>query len=88
MTLIKVSSLLGLPLYRRGQKSLPKFHRPSNAKIAKQFESQFPKLNLLTIKDFGGWDKAQATHLRIKGTFDQIYSPKIIVCMNPIGGRV
>jgi sulfate/thiosulfate-binding protein len=60
-----------------GQKIVAKnFYRPSNAKIAKQFESQFPKLNLINIKDFGGWDKAQATHFADKGTFDQIYSPK------------
>lgn len=60
-----------------GQKIVAKnFYRPSNPKIAQQFESQFPKLNLITIKDFGGWDKAQATHFADKGTFDQIYSPK------------
>ncbi|QGQ94107.1 sulfate ABC transporter substrate-binding protein [Paenibacillus psychroresistens] len=60
-----------------GQKIVAKnFYRPSNPKIAKQFESQFPTLNLINIKDFGGWDKAQATHFADKGTFDQIYSPK------------
>ncbi|MBB6675159.1 sulfate ABC transporter substrate-binding protein [Cohnella nanjingensis] len=52
------------------------FYRPINPKIAKEFEKQFPKLNLVTIKDFGGWDKAQATHFADGGTFDQIYLKK------------
>ena len=35
-----------------------------------------PKLTLFTIEDdFGGWDKAQATHFADGATFDQIYKP-------------
>ena len=35
----------------------------------------FPKLDLITIEDFGGWTKAQATHFADGGTFDQLYKP-------------
>ncbi|HTB71932.1 MAG TPA: sulfate ABC transporter substrate-binding protein [Polyangiaceae bacterium] len=36
----------------------------------------FAKLTLFTIEDeFGGWDKAQATHFADGATFDQIYKP-------------
>jgi sulfate transport system substrate-binding protein len=52
------------------------FYRPINKKVAKEFESSFPTLNLITINDFGGWDKAQATHFGDNGTFDQIYLKK------------
>lgn len=30
-------------------------------------------VNLATIDDFGGWDKAQETHFADGGVFDQIY---------------
>jgi sulfate transport system substrate-binding protein len=60
-----------------GQRIIAKnFYRPINTKVAKEYEKQFPKLNLVTIKDFGGWDKAQATHFADGGTFDKIYSAK------------
>jgi len=52
------------------------FYRPINAKVAKEFEKSFPKLNLISIADFGGWDKAQTTHFADNGTFDQIYAKK------------
>ena len=35
----------------------------------------FPKLNLVTIADFGGWAKAQKTHFADGGVFDRIYAP-------------
>ncbi|MFD2612191.1 sulfate ABC transporter substrate-binding protein [Paenibacillus gansuensis] len=50
------------------------FYRPTNEKVAKNFASQFKQLNLITIKDFGGWEKAQKTHFEDGGTFDQIYN--------------
>ena len=35
----------------------------------------FPKIGtLVTIADFGGWTKAQATHFADGGTFDKIYA--------------
>ncbi|MDF2723365.1 MAG: sulfate transporter [Paenibacillus sp.] len=52
------------------------FYRPRNETVAKKYEKQFPKINMLSIdKDFGGWAKAQKTHFADGGTFDQIYKP-------------
>jgi sulfate/thiosulfate-binding protein len=50
------------------------YYRPIDQAIAAKYASQFPKLNLVTIKDFGGWAKAQKEHFADGGTFDQIYS--------------
>ncbi|MFC5530343.1 sulfate ABC transporter substrate-binding protein [Cohnella yongneupensis] len=52
------------------------FYRPINAKVAKEFEKNFPKLNLITIDKFGGWDKAQTKFFADNGVFDQIYIKK------------
>ena len=36
------------------------FYRPRNQKVAAEFATQFPKLNLVTVdSDFGGWKTAQ-----------------------------
>jgi sulfate transport system substrate-binding protein len=50
------------------------YYRPRDEAIAKQHEASFPKLQLITIDDFGGWRKAQATHFNDKGVFDSIYT--------------
>jgi sulfate/thiosulfate transport system substrate-binding protein len=50
------------------------FYRPTDAKVAKKYEKQFPKVTLFTIDQaFGGWQKASKTHFQDGGTFDQIY---------------
>ncbi len=50
------------------------YYRPTLESVAKKYEKQFPKLNLVTIDgEFGGWTKAQKTHFSDGGTFDQIY---------------
>jgi sulfate/thiosulfate transport system substrate-binding protein len=50
------------------------YYRPTLASVAKKYESQFPKVNLVKIdEEFGGWAKAQKTHFSDGGTFDQIY---------------
>lgn len=50
------------------------YYRPSNEEILKEYENVFDlDVNLVTIKDFGGWDKAQETHFADGGVFDQIY---------------
>ncbi|MDS9467601.1 sulfate ABC transporter substrate-binding protein [Paracoccus sp. MBLB3053] len=36
--------------------------------------ARFPKLDLVTIADFGGWQKAQPEHFGDGGVFDQIYA--------------
>jgi sulfate/thiosulfate-binding protein len=49
------------------------YYRPRNPDVAKKHQELFPKLELVTIKDFGGWTKAQKEHFGDGGVFDQIY---------------
>jgi sulfate transport system substrate-binding protein len=50
------------------------YYRPRNAEVASKHQELFPKLQLVTIKDFGGWAKAQKDHFGDNGVFDQIYA--------------
>jgi sulfate/thiosulfate-binding protein len=50
------------------------YYRPRDPEIAAKYATVFPKLQLVTIADFGGWSKAQATHFADGGTFDKIYA--------------
>ena len=53
------------------------YYRPSNAKVAAEYATQFPSSKLITIDAvFGGWAKAQKTHFDDGGTFDQISNPQ------------
>ncbi len=53
------------------------YYRPTLDKVAKKYDAQFPKLNLLTIDEVaGGWSTAQKTHFADGGIFDQIYQAK------------
>jgi sulfate transport system substrate-binding protein len=52
------------------------FYRPIDPQVAAKYAQQFPKLQLVTIADFGGWAAAQKTHFADGGTFDQIYAPQ------------
>lgn len=50
------------------------YYRPTLESVAKKYESQFPKIKLVTIDaEFGGWAKAQKEHFSDGGTFDKIY---------------
>jgi sulfate/thiosulfate transport system substrate-binding protein len=49
------------------------FYRPRDAEVAATYAKNFPKLNLFTIDDFGGWSKAQPEHFADGGIFDKIY---------------
>jgi sulfate/thiosulfate transport system substrate-binding protein len=52
------------------------FYRPRDAKAAEKYKSQFAAVNTFTIDEvFGGWTKAQDTHFKDGGVFDQIYAP-------------
>jgi sulfate/thiosulfate transport system substrate-binding protein len=52
------------------------FYRPRLEAVAKKYEAQFPKVNLITIDEvFGGWKKAHAAHFADGAIFDQIYQP-------------
>jgi len=50
------------------------YYRPTLESVAKKYEKQFLKVNLIKIDDvFGGWQKAQKTHFADGGVFDEIY---------------
>jgi sulfate transport system substrate-binding protein len=53
-----------------------RYFRPTSDDAAKKYDSQFPKLDLITIDHFGGWAKVQQDHFADGGIFDQIYQPK------------
>ena len=48
------------------------YYRPRDPEVAARHAGQFPQLEMLTIRDFGGWSQAQATHFADGGVFDQI----------------
>lgn len=50
------------------------YYRPRNPEVAAKHHELFPQLELVTIKDFGGWAKAQQDHFGDGGVFDQIYA--------------
>jgi sulfate/thiosulfate transport system substrate-binding protein len=50
------------------------YYRPRNAEVAAKHKELFPKLELVTIKNFGGWAKAQKEHFGDGGVFDQIFA--------------
>lgn len=52
------------------------YYRPTDAKVAKKYAKQFPKVKtFVTVDgDFGGWTKAQKEHFADGGVFDQIYT--------------
>ncbi|HEX5682576.1 MAG TPA: sulfate ABC transporter substrate-binding protein [Ideonella sp.] len=53
------------------------YYRPTDPKVAAQFDKLFPKINLFTIDEvFDGWAKAQKAHFADGGVFDSIYAKK------------
>ena len=51
------------------------YYRPRNPQVAAKYTNVFPKIpTLVTIADFGGWQKAQATYFGDGGVFDKIYA--------------
>jgi len=51
------------------------YYRPRDAAAAAKYSAKFPKIDLVTIEDFGGWRKAQKEHFNDGGVFDRIYKP-------------
>jgi sulfate/thiosulfate transport system substrate-binding protein len=51
------------------------YYRPRDAAVAAQYAERYPALNLTTVKDFGGWNTAQATYFADGGMFDRIFTP-------------
>jgi sulfate/thiosulfate-binding protein len=61
---------------KEGQEIIARnYYRPRDPEVAAKYADRFPKLNLATIADFGGWAKAQPEHFGEGGVFDQIYAP-------------
>ncbi|MGH8199628.1 MAG: sulfate ABC transporter substrate-binding protein [Steroidobacteraceae bacterium] len=50
------------------------FYRPRDPEVAAEFAKQYPKLELATISDFGGWASVQQKFFADGGVFDEIYS--------------
>jgi sulfate transport system substrate-binding protein len=49
------------------------YYRPRLPGVAAKYKNVFPRVQLLTIANFGGWAKAQAAHFNDGGQFDQIF---------------
>jgi len=52
------------------------YYRPRDPAVLAKHAATFPKIpTLVTIADFGGWTKTQATHFADGGVFDKIVAP-------------
>ena len=60
---------------KEGQEIIARnFYRPRDPEVAQQFLKQYPKIDLATIGDLGGWASVQRKFFADSGVFDQIYS--------------
>ena len=60
---------------KEGQEIIARnFFRPRDQQVAAEFSKQYPKIDLATIGDFGGWASVQQKFFAEGGVFDQIYS--------------
>jgi len=48
------------------------YYRPRDPQVAAKYAAQYPKLNLVTIQELGGWAKVQEMHFGKAGLFEQI----------------
>lgn len=49
------------------------YFRPVDEQIAKKNSDKFPQVKMLSIDDFGGWEKLQNEHFKDGAIFDEIY---------------
>ncbi len=57
-----------------GQRLVGKhFYRPRLPTVAREFEKQFPTIELVTVEKLGGWDALYKAHFADGAIFDQIY---------------
>jgi len=62
---------------KEGQEIAAKnYYRPRDPDVAARYASQFPRLQLTSIADLGGWPRNQKEHFGDGGTFDQIYESR------------
>ncbi|MGQ0383324.1 MAG: sulfate ABC transporter substrate-binding protein [Gammaproteobacteria bacterium] len=60
---------------KEGQELAARHHyRPRDSAVLARHAAAFPKLELVSIADFGGWAKAQREHFADGGSFDRIYA--------------
>jgi len=60
---------------KEGQEIVAKhYYRPRDPEVAAKYAKLFPKVELVTIADFGGWAAAQKKHFADGGVFDKIYA--------------
>jgi sulfate transport system substrate-binding protein len=58
----------------QGQEIIAKNHyRPIDPAVSAKHAADFPKIELVTIQQFGGWKQAQPKFFGDGGVFDQIY---------------
>jgi sulfate/thiosulfate-binding protein len=50
------------------------YYRPRDPAVLARYATLFPKIEMRTIRDFGGWKVAQARFFADGGVFDRIYS--------------
>ncbi|MES3096428.1 sulfate ABC transporter substrate-binding protein [Sphingomonas aerolata] len=50
------------------------YYRPRDPVVLARYATLFPKIEMRTIRDFGGWKVAQARFFADGGVFDRIYS--------------
>ena len=43
--------------------------------VAARYAERYPAFPMVTIRDFGGWDVAQAKYFADGGLFDRIFTP-------------
>jgi sulfate/thiosulfate transport system substrate-binding protein len=59
---------------KEGQEIIARnFYRPRDPEVAAQFARQYPKIDLATIGDLGGWPGVQRKFFADGGIFDEIY---------------
>ena len=64
---------LGYLYTKEGQEIIAQhYYRPRDPEVAARYSERFPQLKLVTIAEFGGWDRVQRTHFTDGGVFDQI----------------
>lgn len=51
------------------------YFRPRMASVARRYAWQFPSLRMVSIAQFGGWQRAQQQFFADGGVFDQTYQP-------------
>jgi sulfate/thiosulfate transport system substrate-binding protein len=60
---------------KQGQEIIARnFYRPRDPEVAAQFAKRYPKIELATVGDFGGWGDVQQKFFADGGVFDQIYA--------------